>query len=309
MNNNKKSIKYTNSKASKISKDNNSSDNLVLEFLDIEDSGAYLEIEFTNHNENEIDNFANIISDKIKTKIDTISDEENGSYIDLDIDEGIKLLFKYEYCIGYEEYLLLGLQLKSNIIVIFVINENSIFEDDYNHYVYYSAANNDVFGLVAIYGSIGSFIEFESSNDFESYSNLRITSRGTNKEIAENIKKLEFLGFYNFDFTSFWQLYFILGSKFFTRNYENNNYFNFSELIPKKFEQDNATDFYSNICFIITTDPNIMKFLNLDFTFDNSLNINEWRNSLNSDMPSDIIKHVSDRLDYIELLRKNREIT
>lgn len=336
MNKNHKSIVYSNNKITKTTVDKNFNFNYLYKLLDLKDPNSFCEIEFINYSKKEIMNITSIISNNIKIKINNITsnctvtkdkedsidleefyedesiesdDDHNNESIStfVDIDDKINKLFIYDYENDYEEYIVLCLQPKSNKIVICVININNIL-DNKDYYAYYGSSD-DEFGCAMIYGYIGRYIEFYAENYSELDPMIFIFRSNTKKQIANNIKKLDFI-FQSADFgfieeskdldmfvNSFWHLYFLLGPEYFSYDY-----FILDELIPN-VNKDYYL-FFQNISFIITSDQEILDYLDIDYTYDYNFNIKVWRDNINPDMPNK--NYLLNRLDFIQSKRNEK---
>jgi hypothetical protein len=320
MNNNIKSIKYTNIEKTIVKK--NFDNNCLLELLDLDDSDSYCELEFVNYGKNEIKKIINDISNNIKTLtknnsyksdnlvLDDVSeniendDNDNSPSCDyIDISDDTKELFRYRYNSDYEDNIVICLQPVSNKIVIAIINMSNISETQ--HYYALYSSGNEYGNSIIVYGYIGRFIEFYAENFIDCDPSIAIFCSTTKKQIATNIKKLDFIKqsldmMFHIDDVSFWKLYFLLGPEYFSENYLNEDDFNLYEIIPNKTNVESMYSFYENITFKITSDTKIIEHLNGLVCNDGKLNTKEWRKNLKSYLPNSIINYVLDKLDAIE---------
>jgi hypothetical protein len=320
MNNNIKSIKYANKEKTIVKK--NFDNNCLLKLLDLDDSDSYCELEFVNYGKNEIKKIINDISNIIKTltknnsyksdnlvfddvseNIENDDNDKSPSYDNIDISDDTKELFRYRYNSDYEDNIVICLQPVSNKIVIAIINMTNISETQ--HYYALYSSGNEYGNSIIVYGYIGRFIEFYAENITDCDPSIAIFCSTTKKQIASNIKKLDFIKqslymMFHIDDVSFWKLYFLLGPEYFSENYLNEDDFNLYEIIPNKTNVEDMYPFYENITFKITSDTKIIEHLNGLVNNDGKLNPKEWRKNLKSYLPNSIINYVLDKLDAIE---------
>ena len=233
MNNNIKSIIITNKEQSKTFDEKNFDINYLSKLLDLDDSDSYCELEFVNYGKKEIQMIISDISNYIKTLTKNISDKSDNIVIDdasedieedysdnslfydnVDINDGIKELFRYKCISDYDENIVICLQPISNKIVIAIINLSNISEYSQNYALY--SSGNEYGNSVIVYGYIGRFIEFYAENFIDCDPSIYIFCSNSKKQIAINIKTLDFikqssLYMFQIDDISFWKLYFLLG--------------------------------------------------------------------------------------------------